>query len=147
MFSTESLTILEFGIVTKWPVKVRSFVDRNPMSSTVPSWPPNTIRSPSWNGGSSKMVIDPNSVFSESWAARVTAIPATPNAASHAVMSWLKTDSATYITPTTSSNARRSLRIHGTRCSLKVVRVLATRCKTGSTTDTRLKAYHNTAIE
>ena len=36
-FSIDSLTSVELGIVTRWSVCVRSFVQRKPTSSTTPS--------------------------------------------------------------------------------------------------------------
>ena len=39
MFSMGLLTTLALGMLTRWPAAVRTLVERNPMSSMVPSYP------------------------------------------------------------------------------------------------------------
>ena len=87
MFEIGLFTKLELGMVTRCPTLVRTFVERKPMSSIVPSNPLAFTESPIRNERSSKMATDPNRCFSESWAASDTAKPAIPMPASHAAMS------------------------------------------------------------
>ena len=86
MFSISLSAIWSLGIATRWFVrKVRIFVDRNPISSTNPSCPLTTMRSPSRNGLSSMIVRVPNSPLSMLWPANAIARPPIPALASSVV--------------------------------------------------------------
>ncbi len=60
---------------------MRIFVDRKPISSTVPSESPTTIQSPAWNGESKSIISDPKKFATMSLAAKARAKPPIPRPA------------------------------------------------------------------
>ena len=86
IFSMSSLAISSLGIVVWFPLRSRRRVERNPISSTMPSWPFTTIRCPILYGLSSKIMMLPIKFFSVSCDARAMARPPTPRPASSVLM-------------------------------------------------------------
>ena len=99
MFSIDSLTSVELGIVSKWSELVRNFVQRKPTSSTMPSVPPNLIRSPSRTGRSASMIRPPMKLLMSAWLPKPTPIASAPPRIVKAVRSMFTVRIACSTTP------------------------------------------------